>query len=87
MVNMVQWHNFIADDFEWDGSIDEKLSHHGITFEEALECFDNPFRVKKNQKFSDRFQLLGRTDSGRSLKIIFQLKQDNIVRIITGWDR
>lgn len=84
---MVKWHEFVAEDFEWDESIEEKLHAHGITFEEALECFDNKFEIRRNKKFTDRFQLLGRTDAGRALKIIFQLKDNDIVRIITGWDR
>lgn len=83
---MVQWHDFVAEDFEWDASIGEKLHRHGLTFEEVLECFDNPFEIRRNKRFSDRFQLLGRTDAGRALKIIFQLKPDNVIRIITGWD-
>jgi hypothetical protein len=29
--------------------------------------------------------LIGRTWAGRHLKIIFQLKPGNVVRIITGW--
>jgi hypothetical protein len=29
--------------------------------------------------------LIGKTLGGRRLKIVFQLKPDNIVRIITGW--
>jgi uncharacterized DUF497 family protein len=34
----------------------------------------------------DRYQLIGKTIGGRRLKIIFQLKSNNVVRIITGWD-
>ena len=37
------------------------------------------------EAFRDRWQLHGRTDGGRKLKIIFQLKPKKIVRIITGW--
>ena len=83
---MVQWHNFAPEDFEWDKSIDEKLDRHGLTFDEAVDCFYNPFEIRKNKRFTDRFQLIGHTDAGRSLKIIFQLKPNNVVRIITGWD-
>ena len=42
-------------------------------------------RDKLYKKYRDRYQLIGRTDAGRRLKIIFQLKPDNVVRIITGW--
>jgi hypothetical protein len=39
----------------------------------------------EKQILHDRFQLIGKTVGGRRLKIIFQLKLGNIVRIITGW--
>ena len=83
---MVNWHRIIFRDFEEDEEVHEKLHIHHLTFEEVIQCFYNPFEVRKNKKFKDRFQLIGRTDSGRKLKVIFQLKPKNLVRIITGWD-
>ena len=71
--------------FEYDDENDELFSHR-ITIEEAVECFYNDFEVRRNKSYSDRFQLIGETDGGRKLKIIFQLKSERIVRIITGWD-
>ena len=41
--------------------------------------------IRRHKKFCDRYQLIGTTVGGRTLKIIFQLKPDNVVRIITGW--
>ena len=82
---MVNWNRFYPRDFEYDFEHD-KLSDHSITFEEAVECFFSDFEVRRNKKYSDRYQLMGRTIGGRRLKIIFQLKPDNIVRIITGWE-
>ena len=82
---MVNWHRFIPTDFEYDFERDE-LAAHRLTFEEAVECFFSNFEVRRNKSYRDRYQLLGRTIAGRRLKIIFQLKSDNIVRIITGWD-
>ena len=83
---MVKWNDFVPSDFEEDENIDRKLAVHQIRFEEAVECFYNGFEVRRNKSFSDRFQLMGTTDAGRYLKIIFQLKPDNVVRIITGWE-
>ncbi|HEV7858721.1 MAG TPA: hypothetical protein VGO91_08840 [Pyrinomonadaceae bacterium] len=57
-----------------------------ITFEEAAESFFSDFTVRRNKSYKDRYQLIGRSVGGRSLKIIFQLKSNNVVRIITGWD-
>ncbi len=82
---MVNWNRFTPSDFEYDFDKD-KLSVHRITFDEAVECFFSDFTVRRNKQFMDRFQLHGTTISGRNLKIIFQLKPERIVRIITGWE-
>jgi len=82
---MVDWNRFSPADFEYDFDSD-KLSAHRVTFEEAVECFFSDFEVRRNKTFKDRYQLLGKTIGGRKLKIIFQLKPGNVVRIITGWE-
>jgi len=81
---VVNWHRFAPADFEYDFERDE-LGRHGVTFEEAVECFFADFVVRRNKSYRDRYQLVGRTIGGRRLKIIFQLKSGNVVRIITGW--
>ena len=81
---MVDWGRFQPSDFEYDFGSD-KLAAHGVTFEEAVECFFADFIVRRNKRFQDRFQLIGRTWGGRSLKVIFQVKPGSVVRIITGW--
>ena len=82
---MVKWSKFSPVDFEYDFERDELAAHH-VTFEEAVECFFTDFEVRRNKSFKDRYQLIGRTVGGRRLKIIFQLTQNDVVRIITGWD-
>ena len=81
---VVNWHRFTPSDIEYDFEGDE-LARHGVTFEEAAECFFSDFTVRRNKSYRDRYQLMGRTVSGRRLKIIFQLKPGNVVRVITGW--
>lgn len=81
---MVNWHRFEPSDFEYDFEQD-KLAAHQVTFNEAVECFASDYEVRRNQQYRDRYQLIGRAIGGRKLKIIFQLMQKNIVRIITGW--
>lgn len=81
---MVNWHRFEPKDFEYDFERD-KLADHGVSFVEAVECFFDDFTVRRNKRFKDRFQLIGRTLAGRRLKIIFQLKSGEVVRIVTGW--
>jgi uncharacterized DUF497 family protein len=80
----MDWSKFSPQDFEYDFERDE-LAAHRVTFEEAVECFFSDFEIRRNKRYRDRYQLLGRTLSGRKLKIIFQLKPQRIVRIITGW--
>jgi len=81
---VVDWNRFSPSDFEYDFERD-KLSEHRVSFNEAVACFFSDFQVRRNKKYRDRFQLIGRTLSGRRLKIIFQLKPLDVVRIITGW--
>jgi uncharacterized DUF497 family protein len=81
---MVNWHIFVPSDFEYDFERD-KLAAHGVTLEEAVECFFSDFEVRRSKSYRERYQLIGRTVGGRRLKIIFQLKSGNVVRIITGW--
>lgn len=83
---MVNWRTVRFREFEDDEHVREKLHQHRITFEEAVQCFYNPFQVRRNKRFADRFQLIGRTDGGRRLQVIFQRKRGAVVRIITGWD-
>ena len=81
---MVDWRRFTPEDFDNDFESD-KLSEQRVTFEEAVECFFSDFEVRRNKKFRDRYQLIGKTLGGRKLKLIFQVKPGSIVRIITGW--
>ncbi|HSE84491.1 MAG TPA: BrnT family toxin [Thermodesulfobacteriota bacterium] len=80
----MDWSRFIPADFEYDWEND-KLAKHGVSFEEAAETFFNNYEVRRNKQFRDRYQLIERTNGGRRLKVIFQLKPGKIVRIITGW--
>jgi uncharacterized DUF497 family protein len=81
---MPKWSEFTPSDFEYDFERDELATHH-VTFEEAVECFFLDFEIRRNKSYRDRYQLIGQTIGGRKLKIIFQLKRGNVVRIITGW--
>ncbi len=81
---MVNWSRFVPADFEYDFEND-KLAVHHVTLDEAIQCFFSDFEVRRNKQYQDRYQLIGSTIGGRRLKLIFQLKQRGIVRIITGW--
>jgi len=81
---LVDWHRFTPSNFEYDFERD-KLSVHRVSFNEAVECFFPDFEIRRNKRFRDRYQLIGTTLGGRTLMIVFQLKPDSVVRIITGW--
>ena len=81
---MVDWARFEPSDFEYDDEADH-LAQHGVNLEEAVQCFYNEHTVRQNRRRRSRWQILGRTDAGRLLKVIFELKPGNVVRIITGW--
>ena len=66
----MDWSKFTPQDFEYDFERDE-LAAHRVTFEEAVECFFSDFEVRRNKRYRDRYQLLGRTLGGKKLKIIF----------------
>ena len=80
----MDWSRFIPSEFEYDWESD-KLAEHGVSFEEAVETFFSDYEVRRNKRFQDRYQLVGGTEGGRRLRIIFQLKPEKVVRIITGW--
>lgn len=77
---MVKWSSFVPSDFEYDFEND-KLAAHQVSFEEAVECFFSDFQIRRNKKHKDRYQLTGETFGGRKLKIIFQLKPGNVIRV------
>jgi uncharacterized DUF497 family protein len=82
---VVDWTEFLPSDFEYDDEADH-LGSHGVTLEEAAECFYNEHVIRKNRRHGyGRWQLIGKSDAGRPLKVIFELRPRRVVRIITGW--
>jgi len=79
----MDWSRFIPSDFEYDWE-KNKLVKHGVSLGEAVETFFNDYGVRRNKRFRDRYQLIGRTNGGRRLKIVFQLKPRKVVRIQDG---
>jgi len=79
----MDWSRFLPADFEYDWE-SGKPAEHGVSFEEAVETFFSDYEVRRNKRFRDRYQLIGRIEGGRRLRIIFQLQPKKIVYIITG---
>ena len=57
-----------------------------MTADAALEVIWNGFEVKRNKGYHGGYQLIGRTDGGRMLKLIVYEKRQGVIRVITGWD-
>ena len=81
---MVRWHPFDPGRYSFEFNIEE-LAAHGVTPQEAAEVFWNGIEVRRNKVHRDRYQVDGRTDSGRALKLIVQAKSSRVLRVITGW--
>lgn len=80
------------DSFEWDdenkknGNV-QHLRDHGIEPDEAEECFfHNYIFAPDTRRFGDVYVLDGKTDRGRSLRLVFQDQGNGLARIFTGWE-
>jgi uncharacterized DUF497 family protein len=89
---MIDWTDILsfAQDFEWDeGNIKKNWERHGVSHIECEEIFFNkPIIVKKDElhsKREDRYFVLGKTDTGRMLFVVFTLR-GNKIRIISARD-
>jgi hypothetical protein len=89
---MKDWTDILsfAEDFEWDeGNIKKNWERHRVSHIECEEIFFNrPIIVKKDEPHStseNRYFVLGKTDAGRLLFIVFTLR-GNKIRIISARD-
>lgn len=82
---MVFWQKFDPTQFEFEFN-ETKLTAHNITVNEALEVIWNGFDVLRNKRYHGGYQIMGRTDGGRMLKLIVYKKRSGVIRVITGWD-
>ena len=72
-------------DFEWDDGNELHLAlGHGIEPEEAEEVLALSPLVKKTKK--GHYAAFGRTAAGRLLVIVFEIRGQGQIRVITGWD-
>lgn len=97
---MVQVSKFKWLEFEWDEHNTIELLQHSIEPSEAEECFYNKHEVFRNKKKPGRkyetYKLIGKTNSGKKLLLIFLVKEKSrvqssqgavaLVRVITGWE-
>lgn len=78
--------------FEWDkGNEQKNWLKHKVTGEEAEEAFDDDKRLVlediKHSEEEPRFILLGKTEKGRMLFVVYTLREEQKkVRIISARD-
>lgn len=82
---VVFWQQFDPAQFDLEFDEDE-LARHQVTIDEVVEVIWNGFEVCRNKRYSGGYQLVGRTDGGRRLKLIAYEKRKGVIRVKTGWD-
>lgn len=71
-------------DFEWDEHNEDKLlRRHGVSALEAEQCFANPHSKRRH---GDALLMLGVTDSGRMLFLVYEQKANGVVRVYSARD-
>ncbi|MGD0409784.1 MAG: BrnT family toxin [Candidatus Limnocylindrales bacterium] len=69
-------------EFEWDEDNEEKLlERHDVSASEAEQCFANPHTKRRHK---DALLLLGITDRGRMLSLVYEQKPGGVVRIYSA---
>jgi uncharacterized DUF497 family protein len=68
--------------FEWDEHNEDKLlRNHNVSALEAEQCFRNPHTKRR---VGDDILMLGVTDSGRMLLLVYEQKPDGVVRVYSA---
>jgi uncharacterized DUF497 family protein len=71
-----------APEFEWDEHNEDKLlDRHKVSALEAEQCFANP---NTRRREGDALLLLGVTDDGRMLFLVYQQKPKGVVRVYSA---
>lgn len=70
--------------FWWDENNIEHIANHGVEPYEAEEVIDDSLRILKAGQ--DRYAAYGQTDNGRYLLVVYALKSENRIRVITARD-
>jgi uncharacterized DUF497 family protein len=69
-------------EFEWDENNEDKLlERHKVSALEAEQCFANP---NTKRRHGDDLLLLGVTDGGRMLFLVYEQKANGVVRVYSA---
>lgn len=75
-------HRGFRPDFEWDEHNEEKLlRRHNVSALEAEQCFSNPHTKRRS---GDALLMLGVTDGGRMLFLVYEQKPAGVVRVYSA---
>jgi uncharacterized DUF497 family protein len=70
-------------DFEWEESNEDKLlARHDVSAAEAEQCFANPHPGPR--RVGDDMLMLGVTDGGRMLLLVYEQKAKGVVRVYSA---
>jgi len=71
-------------EFDWDENNEEKLLlRHNVSALEAEQCFANAHTRRRHK---DALLLLGITDGGRMLFIVYEQKSNGVLRVYSARD-
>lgn len=69
-------------EFEWDEHNEDKLlERHKVSALEAEQCFGNPSTRRRE---GDALLLLGVTDGGRMLFLVYEQRPNGVVRVYSA---
>lgn len=69
-------------EFEWDEHNEDKLlERHNVSALEAEQCFANPNTRRRHR---DALLLLGVTDDGRMLFLVYEQKPNGVLRVYSA---
>lgn len=69
-------------EFEWDEHNEGKLLlNHNVSAVEAEQCFGNP---NTRRRVGDDMLILGITDGGRMLLLVYEQKANGVVRVYSA---
>jgi uncharacterized DUF497 family protein len=72
--------------FEWDPSkAASNKRKHGVTFEEAAECFEDPLAlILQEPRYADRLILIGASIRRRIILTVFVERDAAVIRIVNA---
>lgn len=75
--------------YQWDpAKAAANLEAHGVSFAEASTVFADDFALTREDPHASeeqRFVILGLSDTGNLLVVVYTVRQPDILRVISAW--